>query len=62
MGPEPSETELARWVRARLAAIGPAFADPETVKETLAEHRELWLHLYEIEREFGPGADIANPS
>ncbi|MGZ8794284.1 MAG: hypothetical protein ACXW0F_06550 [Gaiellaceae bacterium] len=57
--PEPSETELARWVQARLAKMGQAFADPEAVEETLALHRELWLSLYRIE--MGEYPDIPDP-
>ena len=61
--PEPSETELARWVQARLGQMGGSFLDPEVLADTLAEHRDLWLSLYEIDREFGTeSADKANPS
>ena len=61
--PEPSETELARWMKTRLARMGASFLDPEILEEALVEHRDLWLKLYEIDREFGHGAvDHANPS
>ena len=47
--PQPSETELAGWIRARLERLGPGFADPDAVAETLAMHRDLWFRLYELE-------------
>lgn len=42
--------------------MGDRFAEPEVVADSLAMYRELWVSLYEIDREFDPAFDIANPS
>lgn len=42
--------------------MGELFVEPEVVADTLAMYRELWVSLYEIDREFGPALDNANPS
>ena len=49
--PEPSDSELAAWVREWLARTG-YLADPEVAAaETVAENRDLWVVLYRIDRE-----------
>ena len=58
---EPSETELARYVEARLGQMGRNFADPKVVAETLAEHHDLWLSLYKVDHD-DPIREIANRS
>jgi hypothetical protein len=42
--------------------MGDSFAEPEVVSDTLAMYRELWVSLYEIDRESDPAFDFANPS
>ncbi len=58
---DPTEQELTEYVRYRLGQIGPAFAEPEYVDDAVVFQRDLWLLLYNIEREFGTG-HFANPS
>ena len=57
---EPTDEELAEYVSSRLELIGPNFADSEVVAEAIEQHRDLWLRLYELDREFGPS--LPNPS
>jgi hypothetical protein len=54
--PEPSDSAFVRYVEARLKQMGAVFAEPEAVEETLSMNRDVWLRLYQIDREFDPAA------
>ena len=52
---DPTERELADYVRYRLERIGPLFAEPQYVEEALVFHRDLWLELFIIDRDSASG-------
>lgn len=53
---------LTRYINARLEQIAPAFAEPEVVADQLRLNREIWQKLYEIELEYDPEFNLADPS
>ena len=52
---EPTDSELVRYIMARFKQVGAMFAEPEAVAEALRFNRDLWVQLYDIDREFDPG-------
>ena len=58
---DPTEHQLAEYVRYRLERIGRRFADPEFVEEAMELQRDVWLQLYKIDRELDAGY-FAEPS
>lgn len=58
---DPTEQELTEYVRYRLRQIGSRFAEPDYVENAVMFQRDLWLLLYNIDREF-PTGHFANPS
>ncbi|HEX6703013.1 MAG TPA: hypothetical protein VF101_19975 [Gaiellaceae bacterium] len=58
---DPGDSTLADYIASRLARVGPYFAEPEIVHDSIAFYRDLWLNLYRLDTGDTP-SDIANPS
>jgi hypothetical protein len=45
---DPSDDELVAFAAKLLSGIGENLEDPELLRETVLEARELWLRLYRV--------------
>jgi hypothetical protein len=57
MGSEPSDDELIAFAATLLGGRNERLADPELLRETVTEARELWVTLYQAHRREEPEQD-----
>ena len=46
---DPDDTALEAYVASRLRQIGSYFAELHIVRETITDHRDLWVNLYRLD-------------
>lgn len=52
---EPTDEELVAFADSLLADLGAQLREPVVVLESVREHRELWVMLYEVTRNAAGG-------
>lgn len=62
MPSEPTDDELIAFADSVLRGVGDAFLDSDLLRETVAEHRDLWCDLYRISRGEPPTASASQKS
>ena len=44
----PTDEQLRAFVNSMLSNLDKQLREPEVIEETIREHRDMWLKLYEV--------------